>query len=247
MRKEELLSSQAHDDLRILEVIDERSREAEEALGLIHEYFPRSDRHALSELRSEIAEKRHRLLEPFDFHQLVAMDGEEKVGATCAGVYLAGVNAGFITYLVVDRQYRNRQLGRRLRQSLVEAFKANALAAGYEELNWVLGEVRINSPWLMTLVRTGTVIPFDLEYFHPGLQPGTSDKRFVLYREIFADVRKIIPVDETARILYAIYRRAYRVRYPLERENFKAMIDQLEGRGGIGPNPEVLRLAGIEE
>lgn len=227
-------------------MIDERSREAEEALGLIHEYFPRSDRHAISELRSEIAEKRYRLLEPFDFHQLVVLNPESNVVATCAGVYLAGVNAGFVTYLVVRREYRNRQLGRWLRQSLVESFKENALAAGYEELNWVLGEVRIDSPWLMTLVRMGSVIPFDLEYFHPGLQPGTSEKRYVLYREIIADPRKAIPANETARILYAIYRRAYRVRYPLERENFKSMIDQIEGQEEIGPNPEVLRLAGIE-
>ncbi len=228
-------------------MIDERSREAEEALGLIHEYFPRSDRHAISELRSEIAEKRHQLLEPFDFHQLVALDDEDRVAATCAGVYLAGANAGFVTYLVVDRNFRNKQLGRRLRESLVESFRANAIAAGNETLNWVLGEVRIDSPWLMTLVRTGGVVPFDLEYFHPGLQPGTSDKRYVLYREIIGDDRKSIPADETKRIIYAIYRRAYRVRYPLERENFKSMIDQIEGRDEIGPNPEVLRLAGVEE
>ncbi|MDX1584166.1 MAG: hypothetical protein R3338_11270, partial [Thermoanaerobaculia bacterium] len=158
-------------------------------------------------------------------------------------VYLAGVNAGFVTYLVVSREHRNRQLGRKLRSSLVESFRANALAANYEELNWVLGEVRIDSPWLITLVKTGQVVPFDLEYFHPGLQPGVTDKRYVLYREIVSDGRRSIPADETARILYAIYRRAYRVRYPLERENFKSMIAQLEGRDEIGPNPEVLRLA----
>lgn len=110
----------------------------------------------------------------------------------------------------------------------------------------MLGEIRIDSPWLMTLVRTGAVVPFDLEYFHPGLQPGNAEKRYVLYREIIGDVRQEIPANETARIIYAIYRRAYRVRYPLERENFKTMLEQIESRERIGPNPEVLRLAGVE-
>ena len=243
-RKEARLTrSTAREDLGVVEIIDERSPEAEQALGLIHDYFPRSDRHAISELRSEIAEKRHRLLEPFDFHQLAILDDDRSVIATTTGVYLAGVNAGFVSYLVVGREHRNRQLGRRLRSALVECFRANAQAAGLEDLNWVLGEVRIDSPWLITLVRMGAVVPFDLEYFHPGLQPGVSDQRYVLYREIISDDRKTIPAEETARILYAIYRRAYRVRYPLERENFKSMIDQLEGRDEIGPNPEVLRLA----
>lgn len=185
------------------------------------------------------------MLEPFDFHQLAILNEEDSVVATSTGVYLAGVNAGFITYLVVRQEDRNRRLGKRLRASLLESFKANAIAFGYDEVKWVLGEVRIDSPWLMTLVRDGAVIPFDIEYFHPGLQPGSSDQRYVLYREIFGDSRKSIPSDEVARILYAIYRRAYRVRYPLERENFKSMIEQLEGRDEIGPNREVLRLAGL--
>lgn len=246
-RKEDPLTPrQALDAPTIIEIIDERSREAEEALGLIHNCFPRSDRHAISELRSEIAEKRHLLLEPFDFHQLAVLDENESVIATAAGVYLAGVNAGFVTYLVVGREHRNRQLGRMLRAELVDRFRANSLAAEYDDLKWVLGEVRIDSPWLITLVKTGTVIPFDLEYFHPGLQPGTSERRYVLYREIIADDRRSIPAGETAQVLFAIYRRAYRVRYPLERENFKSMIDQLQGREEVGPNREVMRLAGIE-
>jgi GNAT superfamily N-acetyltransferase len=232
------------DNLAILEIIDERSREAEEALELIAESFDRSDRHAISELKSEIEEKRHRLLGPFDFHLLAMLDDRGSVVATAAGVYLPGLNSGFITYLVVSRRQRGRKLGHHLRSALVDCFEANAEITGAGELRWVLGEVRLDSPWLMTLVKTGSVIPFDLDYFHPGSHPGSSDERYVLYREVVSDARARIPAVETARILYAIYRRAYRVRYPLERENFRAMIEQVEQADEIGPHREVMRLAG---
>jgi GNAT superfamily N-acetyltransferase len=243
-RKEDPLPARTiPEDLAIIEIIDERSREAEEALELIAESFDRNDRHAISELKSEIEEKRHRLLGPFDFHLLAIVDGRGSVVATAAGVYLPGLNSGFITYLVVSRRKRGRKLGRHLRSALVDCFEANAEITGDGELRWVLGEVRRDSPWLMTLVRTGSVIPFDLEYFHPGSHPESSDERYVLYREVLSDSRERIPAVETARILYAIYRRAYRVRYPLERENFRTMIEQVEQREEIGPDPEVLRLA----
>ncbi|MBW3565247.1 MAG: hypothetical protein KY459_11020 [Acidobacteria bacterium] len=98
----------------------------------------------------------------------------------------------------------------------------------------------------MTLVRSRDVIPFDLDYFHPGLVPGESQTRYILYREIFADERPTLSADETRRILYAIYRRGYRVRYPLEHPNFQVMLEQLESRMEIGSNPEVLQRAGIE-
>jgi hypothetical protein len=161
-------------------------------------------------------------------------------------VYLAELSAGFITYLVVSRKQRSRKLGRYLRAALVECFEANAEISGGGELRWVLGEVNIDSPWLMTLVRSGSVIPFDIEYFHPGLHPGSSDERYVLYREVVSDSRESIPAAEAARIIYAIYRRAYRVRYPLERENFRAMIQQIGQREEIGPNREVMRIAGAK-
>jgi hypothetical protein len=246
-RKEDPLRARTKpENLAVIEIIDERSREAEEALELIAESFNRSDRHAISELKSEIEEKRHRLLGAFDFHLLAMLDARGSVVATAAGVYLPGLNSGFITYLVVSRKQRGRKLGQHLRSSLVDSFEANAEITGDGELRWVLGEVRLDSPWLMTLVKTGSVIPFDLEYFHPGSHPDSSDEPYVLYREVVSDSRERIPAVETARILYAIYRRAYRVRYPLERENFRAMIEQVEQRDEIGPDPKVLRLAGVE-
>lgn len=225
---------------RIIEVDDERDPLAGEALRLILDSFPPRDRHPLAELRSEIAEKRLDLLTGYDSHLLVLADRNGHALAANAGVYLAAVNAGFITYLAVHPEMRGRQLGRRVRAAMVEAFRADARLTGYEELAWVLGEVRIESPWLRGLVRRGGAIPFDLTYYHPELTPGTSSVRYILYREPIGDARPELPAAEVRKILYAVWRRAYRIRYPLEEEAFVAMLEELEGRGMVGVHPEVI-------
>lgn len=227
---------------RVVEVSDERDPLAGEALGLIVESFPPYDRHSLEDLRSEVAEKRLGLLDPYDFHLLTLLDPEGRPLATATGVYLAGVNAGFVTYLAVRPEQRGRHLGRRVRSGLVDAFRADARRHGRSELAWTVGEVRMESSWLLGLVRHGGAIPFDFTYYHPGMLPG-GNSRYVLYREPFGDRRAEIPAAEVRRVVYAIWRRGYRVRYPLEHPAFAAMMAELDGRETVGAHPDVARKA----
>jgi GNAT superfamily N-acetyltransferase len=221
----------------IIDIDDERDPRADGALALIAEMFEPRDRHQLDELRSELAERRLGMFSTYNFHLLAAIadDTDQPVGTT-TGVYLGGVNAGFVTYLAVRREYRGRRIARLLRPRLIEAFRADARRLGHGDLAWVLGEVRAASPWLRRLVRTRGAIPFDLDYFHPGMSPGAADP-YILYRQPVADHRRELPAALVRRILYAIYRRAYRVRYPLQREAFMAMLQQLEGRETVGVHP----------
>jgi GNAT superfamily N-acetyltransferase len=224
------------DAVRVVEVVDEREPLAEAALELIAEIFPSYERQPLSELRSEIEEKRRQLLLPFDFHLFAAVRGVDDVLATVAGVYLAGINAGFITYLAVKQEARGDKLAQRVRGALVEAFRADARRNGCEDLAWVLGEVRTDGHWLESLVRKRGAIPFDLVYYHPGmlLEGGPP---YALYREPVGDHRRELPTDEVRRIIYAVWRRGYRVRYPLERVTFQAMMEELEGRTMVEVHP----------
>lgn len=223
---------------RIIEITDERGPMAAAALALIEAAFAPPDRQPVSELRSELAEKRLDLLSAYDFHLLTALDARDRPVGTIAGVYLAGVNAGFVTYLTVLEAHRGRRVARRLRRRLVETFRTDARQAGHEELNWVLGEVRADNTWLRGLVRHRGAIPFDLEYFHPGMVPGAPHDPYILYRQPVGDPRPELPAPLVRRILFVIYRRAYRVRYPLEREAFRNMLGQLEGRESVGVHPD---------
>jgi GNAT superfamily N-acetyltransferase len=251
----------------ILEVVDERGPEAGAALALIAATFPRQARQPLSELRSEIAEKRLDLLSAMDFHLLVARGDGGEVMATVAGIYLEGVNAGYVTYLTVDSRFRGLGLAPRLRSRLVELFRGDARRAGFDDLAWVVGEVRADRPWLRSLLQSGSAVVFDLPYHIPGTppepgldgsgslgsgshEPGSSrpgspgegdpppePSRYVLYREPVGDLRRELPVSLVRRVLYAIYRRGYRVRYPLDLPPFRDMLEALNGRETVGPAP----------
>lgn len=229
---------------RILEVLDERGPIADSALDLIQRAFPPRERQPLEQIAMEIAEKRLGLLTSYDFHLLAAVSPEDRVLAVVSGVYLGGVNIGFVTYLAVEAGSRGRQLGRRLRVALIDAFRRDALALEWPELAGVVGEVRLESPWLQRLVRDRAVLPLDLTYFHPGEDPTNPEAEWILYRQPVADKRTEYPADEVRQLLYAIWRRAYRVRWPLEREGFQAMLRELEGRTVVGPHPAVSAIVG---
>jgi len=214
--------------IRIVEVMDERDPVAEQALELISQAFDRTDRQPVAELRSEVEEKRLGLLTAMDSHLLAALSAEGNAVGTAAGIYLEGVNAGFVTYLTVARDYRGRKLGPALRSALVAAFRDDARRAGFSELAWVLGEIRADSPWLLRLLKRRSAIAFDLTYLHPGMHPERKSAPYVLYRQPVGDSRPVLSADEVRRVLYSIYRRAYRVRYPLQHQSFRAMLMELE-------------------
>jgi ribosomal protein S18 acetylase RimI-like enzyme len=223
------------ESLQVVRVEDERSALALSALRLVEETFPVADRQPTAQIAMEIAERRLGLLTSYDFHLFAAVDADDEVLGVAAGVYLGGVNAGFVTYLAVRPEARQHQLGRRLRIRLIDAFRADARKLEWEELNWVVGEVRRQNPWLQRLVRERAAIPFDLRYYHPGLDASDPDEEWVLYRQPVGDAREELPAVEVRQLLYAIWRRAYRVRWPLERPGFRSMLQELEGRESVGP------------
>jgi GNAT superfamily N-acetyltransferase len=223
---------------RIVAIKDERDPRAREALQLIEAMFQPQDRQTVEEMLSEVAEDRMGLLAADGFHVLASLDDDGHPEGTTAGFYMHGVNAGFVTYLAVKPEARARKLARTLRRRLVEAFRDDAREGGWDDLAWVIGEVRTRSPWLRRLVRSRGAVPLDLDYFHPGMDPGASADKYVLYLQPVADERRELPVDLVRKILYAVYRHAYRVRYPLVRPGFRAMLEQLEGREVVGERPE---------
>lgn len=222
----------------IVNVEDERTPLAARALELIERTFPPRERQPSAQIAMEVAEKRLGLLTLYDFHLLAGVEEDGEVVGVVSGVYLAGVNTGFITYLAVGEPARGQQLGRELRLELITAFERDAELAGYDELAAVVGEVRLESAWLSRLFRERAVLPLDLEYYHPGqdMEEGT---RWVLYRQPIEDSRESLPVGEVRQLLYSIWRRAYRVRWPLERPPFEDMLRQLQDRESVGAHPEV--------
>jgi hypothetical protein len=227
---EEMMNALETGSIQIVEVDDERLPLARDALGLIERAFPPSERQPIEQIAMEISEKRLGLLTSYDFHLFAAVSPEGRAVGVSSGIYLSGVNVGLITYLAVDPEYRDESLGRTMRLTLTNAFGRDAFAHDSRQLAAIVGEVRLESPWLQRLVRERSVLPLDLGYYHPGETPTEDDARWILYREPVADRRRELPTVEVRRMLYAIYRRAYRVRWPLAHPSFRAMLEELEGR-----------------
>lgn len=216
------------------EVRDERDAITQGALKLIESAFPPRERQPLGQIAMEVAEKRIGLLTSPDFHLLAATSAGGVVMGIASGVYLGGLQTGFISYLAVDPEYRDLQLGKQLRAQLVEAFRRDALDRDHDELRAAVGEVRLDSPWLHRLVRDRDVLPLDFDYYHAGEDPSQVESGWVLYRQPVGDTRMELPAGEVRQLLYAIWRRAYRVRWPLESAAFRVMLEELEGREVIG-------------
>jgi GNAT superfamily N-acetyltransferase len=231
-------------DLRVVKVNDERDPLARATISLIQEAI--GDVQPTSDLLAELEERRRGLPSGGCYHLLALVDPEGEPVAAAAGVYLEASNAGFVTYLAVRADQRRRQLGRRLRDHLIEAFRAEALRARGEALAWTVGEVRHTSPWLRTLVREGRVVPFDFGYFHPWM-PLRSEGRYVLYREPDGDARRALPSQEVLRLVFGIWRRAYRIRYPTQSETFCYMLRQLEAQRTVGFHVDFADVAGGSE
>ena len=212
-------------ELRSIEITDDRDPLAREAVRLIRESI--GDVQSTADLLSELEERRRGLPTGGDYHLMALVSPDGRIAAAAAGVYLEAANAGFITYLAVRSDQRGKELGRELRGDLVHAFRSDARRTAGRELDWVVGEVRRESRWLATLVDSGNAIPFDVSYFHPWL-PRSAAGKYVLYRESVGDHRADIPAHEVLRLLYLIWRRAYRIDHPLQSDTFCLMLEELE-------------------
>jgi hypothetical protein len=97
----------------------------------------------------------------------------------------------------------------------------------------VLGETREESPWLRRLRRQGA-FALDIDYLQPPLEDHKNPVPLVLYVEPVSRKFASLESDEVRRILYTLYRRLYRIPYPLQDPNFRYMLKQLNDRERVG-------------
>ncbi|HSF17221.1 MAG TPA: GNAT family N-acetyltransferase [Vicinamibacteria bacterium] len=200
--------------------------------ALYRRVFPKDEQMPKRYFLEHLTEARLGLARPFNFHYLVASRGDKVVGFGCC-TYMAVENVGFIDYLAVDLGEEGRGVGTAVRKRLVESLREDARDAGYDDLVAVLGEIQEDSPWLHRLLSTGASA-LDIEYYQPPLEDHKNPVPLVLYVEPVAEGFAELTVQQVSRILYALYRRLYRIPYPLQDPNFRCMLKQLKGREHVG-------------
>lgn len=215
--------------LSVREIVTSTDPALRQAYALLRRTFPPSERVPYREWIDTLEERESGMWSDTAWHLFVAEQQGHVVGLA-SGSYVGNVNIGMIGYLAASAEARGSGIGTRLRNRLRTAFNRDALRVAGRPLDAILGEVSTTNRWLARLARNPRVLVLDIEYFQPKLYPTDDPSPFVLYYEAMDTPRRSIAVTELRRILYAIWRRVYRVRRPLERPAFRRMLRGMEGR-----------------
>jgi GNAT superfamily N-acetyltransferase len=151
--------------------------------------------------------------------------------ASCS--YVGNINVMVVGYVAVRADARGLGLGPKLRRTLRRKCEADARRTGHKQLRAVVGEVHATNPWLRSLVHREGAIALDFDYYQPSLR-GEKPVPLVLYYQPLDRRRRSLPTAELRRLLYSMWRRAYRVAQPLSRPAFRRMLRSLKGRRVVG-------------
>lgn len=195
--------------------------------------FPRAELMPVREWRYVLAERMAGVWSDLSWHLVVAEQEGRTVGAA-SGNYLGSLNVGIVGYVAVRPGRRSRGLGPRLRQRLREHFVTDARAIRGGRLDALVGEVHADNPWLHHLVRRDGAIALDFPYRQPALGRQEDPVPLVLYYQPLRGRRRALPTTLVRRLLYALWRRAYRIPRPLSDPVFRRMLASLRGRRRIG-------------
>lgn len=219
-------------ELKIEKVDSVRSPLFHASFALYRRVFPKDEQMPKRYFYEHLVEEKLGLSRPFHFHYFVGIKGDRVLGFGCC-TYLALVNMGFIDYLAVDSGAKGQGVGTLLRGQLVEVLREDARKHGLEDLTAVLGETREESPWLRRLQGQGA-FALDIDYLQPPLEDHKNPVPLVLYVQPVAKPFDSLTSDEVRQVLYTLYRRLYRIPYPLQDPNFRYMLKQLNRRQKVG-------------
>lgn len=227
-----MTEKKARSRIVIREILDENDPAFRAAYALLRESFHRAEMLPLGDWRNAMRERQEALWTDVNWHLLAAERGGRLVGA-CSGSYLGNHNVGVIGYIAVTKSVRSSGLGPRMRNGLRRRFEADARFAGHDRLRAIVGEVREDNSWLKHLVRREGAIALDFPYFQPSLS-GKGIVPLVMYYQPLDRPMKSLSTARLRRLLYSMWRRAYRVGRPLNDPAFRQMLRSLRGRRRIG-------------
>lgn len=232
-RREQVPETRGRSRIVIREILSQHDPAFRAAHALLRASFHRAEMLPVADWRNAMRERQERLWTDVNWHLLVAQRNGALVGAA-TGSYLGNLNVGIIGYIAVKVPARSAGLGPRMRNALRRRFEADARLTGHARLRAIVGEVREDNVWLRHLVRREGAIALDFPYFQPSLGGGRDVVPLVLYYQPLDRPAKSLGVSEVRRLLYSMWRRAYRVARPLSDPAFRAMLQSLRGRRRVG-------------
>lgn len=203
------------------------------AYRLFRRVFPHAELLPKRDWLTAMRERAEGVWSDLNWHVLVAERRRRVVGAA-SGSYLGNVNVGIIGYIGLEQGARSGGVGAKLRGRLRIAFQRDARRIRGRPLVALVGEVRVDNPWLRHLVRREGAIALDFPYYQPSLGGRREPVPLVMYYQPLGARRQSLTAAELRRLLYTMWRRSYRIARPLSRPAFQRMLRSLKGRRRIG-------------
>ncbi len=200
---------------------------------LLARVFPRAELLPVREWRYVLRERQAQVWSDLTWHLVLAEWNGRAVGAA-SGNYLGSLNVGIVGYVAVAPGRRSRGLGPRLRRRLADLFMADARQIRGRALEALVGEVHADNPWLRHLVRREGAVALDFPYRQPALGRSQEAVPLALYYQSLRGQRRSLPASLVRRLLYALWRRAYRVPRPLADPEFRRMLRTIARRRTVG-------------
>lgn len=226
------MSERKQPRVRIREIVDATDPALGAAHAMLRKAFHRAEMSGIAEWRSTLRERKERLWTDVAWHLLVAERGRTLLAAA-SGFYLGNLNTGIIGYIAVVPSARSYGLGPRMRAALRRRFESDAQRIAREPLAAIVGEVREDNPWLRHLVRR-SAIALDFPYYQPSLSPSKDPVPLVMYYQPLPRRARSVPAPLLRRLLYSIWRRAYRIPRPMAHREFRMMVRSLANRRTVG-------------
>lgn len=218
--------------IRLREVLTAGDPALRAAYAIMQKAFPPAELVPIANLVRTLREGAAGVWADLHWHMIIGERGSKVVGVA-TGTYYGSLNVGMIGYLAVRARSRSSGLGPHLRRRLLRAFDQDARRLHRQGTDALVGEVEPDNPWLHRLVRHHHAIALDFPYFQPPVRPKEPEVPLVLYFEPLRRQRKRVPTPDVRKILFAIWRRGYRIASPLEEPRFRRMLRTLEGRRWI--------------
>ncbi len=163
-----------------------------------------------------------------DSYHMLTLKQDKKILGVSVGYYIAEVNIGFISYVVVEKDSGRLGLGKILRTELLRKFGEDAQNAGKSIPFGYIGEVKDNNPWLQMLIRNYKVTPFDLPYMQPPMREGDAPSPLVLYFQKHPEFAGELDNKMVLQSISAIYRKIYDIKNPENCDYFQKIKTFLE-------------------
>jgi len=200
---------------------------------LLHRMFPRAELLPLRDWRYALAERAAGLWTDLGWHIIVAeLDG--RVHGVATANYVGNVNVGMIGYIGVDAKGRASGVGGDLRERMREILQRDALRMRSVPLRAIVGEIHAYNPWLRHLVRYSGALALDFPYRQPSIRSAEKAVPLVLYYQGLDRRRRSLRTEEIRRLIYAIWRRVYRIARPVSRRSFQQMLRSLPPGSRVG-------------